>query len=1817
VRVAQQSILSSTVQRSANDRAVTLKYSSNATCGLPPAQMELASDDVGESSNDPPWILVDTSKPKRRKRPIHEVFESMSIDDDYADELQCEPELPTKEDLSVDWYTRCHGKRLNAKELRKRDYLRRTHQHPNAARRKNNNNRRTNNSSTPEPPPRKIIDKERYRSIFDYTPFESDESDDALLAWSAWGSAIEQAVFNFDEPVDMLIDLYNVSLRTYTVRMANFIAEDITTLTGKPFPDTPVSTPETTPLPPPKPQTIDEAFPDDTSEPDSSVPPVCKDFLKSMEGVVDTNDEDSTKWLSHFENIVIMGYQLSRATSYADAFVAVMAFVKMNTQKSVIMSIVDVIEKLCGGKEDPNADQQVNAWDGATVVRKWDLFKANTAWKRVSYLITAAMSLSVCTIKEIEWSPLGFELISLKAIQHQVHAVDFIDAVVKTFSWLASTGYRVFTERSLVPILYSDQEMQKFNELNDYVLAHADTVITGNGEDIGDFERKVNDLQKQISVLKSHRDKGPTAVWLQSAYAKAVHIQERIHAKRKNTASREAPVCFGLTGSSGVGKSSLAEIVMRVAHSAMDIEYDPSRIMTLDLFDKYQSTMTSDITGMNIDDLGNGKAQFAVTSPSDLIIKFFNNVAAQAVKAELNAKGTVFIDFKVGVITSNFEDYNVSLYTDKREASLRRMFHTRVAIKPKYRKLGGVSLDTSHPDLVDCPLTKDIWELTIEEAFVRNVKGNTDTCEFRVISEVVDGKTVRCEKLDLKTYLQVVVILARRHSQQQKALVKRSIDFKTMKCCTHCKLPIAVCDDVGQCNKHQKVNSVLSEFAADVTRSYFESWISGYTAPFYALQSWLTTSMFGYSPIRKMTTKALQQEMSYILDGCVKPWCLSWIPRKWTQTQLFEHAIGHWAGLSAMYDCRKHFYVAFYLEVLLAIFLVYLGEFYALILLIPITIVSGLLFLAHLYARTRIYEKAYLSRRDALPVSVELTRSHKGAMACTALAAMLGAFYMWNKTRTHQQPNGENSPTEEKQKSPLVITDQQPGWFGSMFNTLHFKVETQPASITATTRQVVQSVSKNHGWASFTDPNGTVQYCNIIFPQKYIAWIPRHMFHEDLDMNRPMVDWLKVEAYLHNGAGGKFTFIAESKCLAIIPDLDVVAAFVPGCPDVAAGFMKWLPVEKPKGSVYCSLNTCVYRSFERTEERVLVACGEVGHAKLDGFWGGRYQSTTGDVGRCMAPLVTESSKPCLVGFHIASAIEPMTPFTDKRRCTMITITLDQAQTFEVILRVEKKCLISANTGIIPETQYGRTLLSSTKVHPKSPIAEMDHTSVIVPYGSVKVRREQKSNATESPLSPLIQKHCGVENKWFGTPLTPNWKWFNATLDHIANPSEPFLPSVVAKAKEDYLAPLLPLMKEWVKKEKVEPLTLRECILGIPGKRFIDPLPQDTSMGPPVFGPKWLHFEEVRDGEILVDRVPSDEVMEEVNRLRDCWRKGERAYPLTAATLKDEVVAKEKVRVFQAAAVAMSIWIRKYFLPIARFIHFHPLECESAVGVNAFGPEWEALMDHCKKYADDGQMIAWDYSKYDVRMNAQMTNASWSILIDLAEAAGYDESDLYFMRMMVSDIIHPLIDWNGSIIMAFNLNTSGHSLTVDINGLSGSLYLRIGFFTVYPNETDFRSRVSPLTYGDDVAGSVHPDFRGFNFISFRDFLAKHNMKITRPDKKEGGEEFMDVGDVDFLKRKSNFIPEIGHPIGKLDEDSIFKSLHMNIKSSSVTPLEVATSCLDTAMHEWFAYGREHYDMRRAQMLKVIEDLNVPLLPSVVATFDERVDHWKEKYEAAVT
>jgi hypothetical protein len=1511
-----------------------------------------------------------------------------------------------------------------------------------------------------------------------------------------------------------------------------------------------------------------------------------KELLDSISDITATSGEsDMEYWVSHLENIVILGWQVSKAQNFMDVFVAVIAYIKMNTKRSVLKQITDLINELTYVIKPEDLDPQ--AWEAADVLQTWELFKTNTIFTKISFLISAAMSLSVCSIKEIEWSPFGLKLIAIEAAKQQLKAVDVIDAIISTFTWIAETGYRVIQEGSLMPLLYSDQRMKEYNEECDWVLANAEQALAGNLGEINDYEHKVDNVLRLTSEMKAAKDSGPTALWLQKRYSELVNIKHKIIAKHRNTAIRFAPFGVGITGPSGVGKSTLSKLVMKTALHAMDFETDPKRIITKDMFDKYDSTYTSDILGMFMDDVGNGKSEFAQVSPTDVIIKFFNNMAAQAVKAELNAKGVVFIAFKVGVLTSNFADYNVRHYSEKPEASLRRFIHTRVHIKPQYRKPGSISLNPEHPDLCNADLTQDVWELDIEECHIFETGHGADAYKFRILETEVDGEKIKCEKLDLITYLKVIIALAKRHKRVQESVMARSNEFDEMEMCSECKLPKPMCvckvphglEDFGEIVANAAVNSM---------RNY----VSNVFSPFR-----LINEVVGYKPIKNLTTKKLEKEVGKALDKNLTPFLVSLTPQWIFQTGVYQKLLSHWYSSAASYDLYRQLRFGISVGTGLALLGLYKKDKVMTSTAIGSTWIGSMVLWAQCRARITKCKEEYLERRDALPEFMKGARDGvvgKGVFAISTLIVGLKLFRMWNKARLSKSGHSLENP------------DESPGWFGFMMKKMYLDTKASPKMMNVNIEDQRRAFERNNlFWAEFTRADGSSIKCNIFFPRKCVAFIPRHVWYPNSDMSGVPTESMKVKVFRHHKPGGQFTFKVDSGNCVHSSNHDLTVIYVPNCPDLK-NRIEWLPITYPKGTGTCHMYVRSYD--EMLEDEILVEFGRVGH-KYREFWGGNYQSHLARNGACMGVVVAESKTPVIVGFHIGG--NSMT-----KAGVLQTVTQNDAEYLIDALELKPGVLLSADATDIPKKQYDIDILESDKVHPKSVFSTLEAHAFIDVLGSTRVRNQQKSVVEQSIISPIVAEVTGIENQWGAPKLLPNWKGYNATLEHIVNPADMFSHVELERARQDWLKDLIPLMRRHASKEEFRPLNEREMVMGVPGKRFLDALPMSTGMGFPVFGKKSLHFEEIRDGEVLVDRVPDQSIRTEMDRLMSCWKQGKRAYPIATATLKDEPTPlhKEKVRVFQAGAVAFGLYIRKYFLPIARFLSMYPLVSESAVGVNAFSRDWEHLMDHANKFAGDNQVIAWDYSKYDVRMNSQITRAVFLSFIELAQIGGYPNEDIYIMHQMVSDIVHPLLDYNGTLIMAYNMNTSGNNVTVNVNSTAGSFYVRLGFFNVYPKEKDFRKCVAAMTYGDDFKGSVHPNYRDFNFVTYRDYLADHGMKITLPDKGDNVVKFMKDEDADFLKRQSQYIPEIGCKIGKLDEMSIFKSLHSNLKSTTQTKKQVASSCIETAMHEWFAHGREVYDMRRAQMQEVCRQAKL-IVPAVDITFDDRVEFWLSKYRQA--
>uniref|UniRef100_A0AB39A380 RNA-dependent RNA polymerase n=1 Tax=Perinereis aibuhitensis marna-like virus 3 TaxID=3237976 RepID=A0AB39A380_9VIRU len=556
------------------------------------------------------------------------------------------------------------------------------------------------------------------------------------------------------------------------------------------------------------------------------------------------------------------------------------------------------------------------------------------------------------------------------------------------------------------------------------------------------------------------------------------------------------------------------------------------------------------------------------------------------------------------------------------------------------------------------------------------------------------------------------------------------------------------------------------------------------------------------------------------------------------------------------------------------------------------------------------------------------------------------------------------------------------------------------------------------------------------------------------------------------------------------------------------------------------------------------------------------------------------------------------------------------------LKLVPGVVLCKSAGTIPKKLYDVQFFESTDVHPKSAINFLPEGTNCKYYGQVSGRATYHSDVEETVISSHVADVCGVPQQWGGPKFRTGWP-FQASLQYSTKPSIGIEGSLLEKAIQDYLHPILEMLDEIPElKADVRPLTEMETVCGRDGVRFIDKMPPSTSIGFPLSGPKSNFLTLLDPKDHPTHQCPAElspmfwNHAAEMERL---YLQGERAYPIFKACLKDEPtkLTKDKVRVFQGAPCALQLLIRKYYLPVARILSMQPLLSECAVGINAQGPEWDQLARHVMKYGKE-RILAGDYSKYDLRMPAQVMFAAFRIMMDIARHSGnYSERDLCVMEGIATDVCYPLMAYNGDLIQHYGSNPSGQNLTVYINSIVNALLFRCAFYHVIKdraNVPEFRDVCALITYGDDAKSSVHEDFPEFNHISVAQFLADHDMKFTMPDKESEPTPYMSDEDADLLKRKNIFSEDTGVIMGALDEDSIFKSLHATLKSKALTKEQQSMQNIDGALREWFSHGREKYEERRSQMTEVAKRADIIHGCTVVhESYDDRLQKWKERYD----
>lgn len=585
-------------------------------------------------------------------------------------------------------------------------------------------------------------------------------------------------------------------------------------------------------------------------------------------------------------------------------------------------------------------------------------------------------------------------------------------------------------------------------------------------------------------------------------------------------------------------------------------------------------------------------------------------------------------------------------------------------------------------------------------------------------------------------------------------------------------------------------------------------------------------------------------------------------------------------------------------------------------------------------------------------------------------------------------------------------------------------------------------------------------------------------------------------------------------------------------------------------------------------------------------------------GECGSPYVGFAPVgPVLLGVHVMGGISHTVA------CTMVT-----QESVDCAKRHFGYRSVVAGTPNL--TNVDGSPIELQPIHKKSVFRYIQQGTAEV-YGSLPGFRTAPKSKVSKTLVHEQMKELGYQVK-VGAPVMRSYMpWRLGTLDIVQQESKvdcSILDNCVESFSQDILGKL-------TKEDLSEMVILGNAptLNGLPGVKYIDKMNRNTSMGFP-----WRHS---KKRELILygaheewpDYVEfSPDFYDRVDTIVENYRKGVRNMPVFTTHLKDEVlnlkkVAEKKTRLFTGCPADFAFVMRKYLLATVRVIQKNRFVFECAPGTNATSIEWDGIYHYLVQHGRD-RIIAGDYSKFDKRMSAILILAAFKVIVNILAAAGWNDEDLHIVWTMAFDIAFPVADHNGDFVQFLGSNPSGHPLTVIINSIVNSLYVRYAWCTSNHNLEDFVKYVALMTYGDDNIMGVSRDVRGFDHTVMQTELAKIGVVYTMADKEAESVPFMDISEVSFLKRSWVFSPEVGSHIAKLEHDSIEKGLLYHIPSKVVCPEQQSVDVMMNALREYFFYGREIFEERREKFLAVIVKCGlVPYLTEVPA-YDTLVEQY---------
>jgi len=205
--------------------------------------------------------------------------------------------------------------------------------------------------------------------------------------------------------------------------------------------------------------------------------------------------------------------------------------------------------------------------------------------------------------------------------------------------------------------------------------------------------------------------------------------------------------------------------------------------------------------------------------------------------------------------------------------------------------------------------------------------------------------------------------------------------------------------------------------------------------------------------------------------------------------------------------------------------------------------------------------------------------------------------------------------------------------------------------------------------------------------------------------------------------------------------------------------------------------------------------------------------------------------------------------------------------------------------------------------------------------------------------------------------------------------------------------------------------------------------------------------------------------------------------------KDEVKKRTKpTRLIMVGPQCMTIVCREFLITICRVMQLNPFVFGAVVGLDATCVQWDQVHNFiCGVPGSERHTFDGDYKDFDKSLFQEVTDGvKWVIMSICKRSGNYDNDQLFVIESILCCLLSPVVDVFGVVYWFRSFNTSGNSLTTQINCIANMLFIWVVWTRrmkkdmgdAYDEKLSremFNRLVHVVTYGDDhLVGVTYPD-----------------------------------------------------------------------------------------------------------------------------------------------